>query len=865
MAKSKVGALDSVLQYVKNKLPQTGFFSTLDELINSAPFEKAPLQEWKNYLQPGRTFEREGVRFPLKKEELDYTFGSPNFSASLIPSWKTVDPSKAFTRAELQEAIRGARPNFGLRVGTEGGGSSIAVRQNRFPAEFNLGPQAGMDRPENGEWRRPPIMEEDRYRDYAHPTFSSGYEETATRSNDFDQFNTHFGPDVISHSRTTLHALDPSIYGSVPDGDPRQGLMRLIEEIQSDRHQAAAKKIYADGADEGNAELYRDMLETKRTGSFIQGERRAATPDELETASLELAEIESRMKRRGYTTQDTPRERSDLSKQLEDLSETIRAQGQHLEGLRHASAPGQLAADRELDNLVDRRNLLEDRQKELKDLVPDAPFKDPADYAALEIKNQMLNAAKQNEDYLGLVSGRDISERFSHEDEAASGTAHVYNTIYPAVLKKLARQYGIEVGPVATNLGSNVDVAAPTMRAHDTENIEDFMQRMDDSIAAGHNGGEEDAHELPIEAMRELVKDFEDVNPLQEQKANGYINQIEKLYADKKSGDEPEELAQLWGYLTETFDKLHGEYAKAKKMGMLEGETSNKSFLSMKLTPEIRDKIKRIGVPIWALAGMGVGMHELGANEEPEGFAEGGMVERLGNLARKLGYSGNGAPEVRARVASGLMSQIAGLKEDGTAGFGPLVSADEKGNLRSSWAPGLIDELKASPMLLEILGIEAPQWARDAQDRSDKLHQLVRSQMHVAEPRGFAENMDESLGMMLGQLPVPGGSTKRVGSTLREAAQLGETSALAPLEYLLPTIKPSIENYLSGAVAGGELSSLPDQLAVLMAKQRGETPVVKKAEGGAVKTPAHVQPIRDMIDELRLRLDELGENNALDI
>src|ERR1051326_4442146 len=149
--KGKIGTLDAIAQYVKNKLPQTGFFSTLDELIGSAPFEKAPLNQWKSYLQPGRVLEREGVRFPLKKEELDYSWPK-----DLDETWAKNWDNPTIPKEELRSRIRNARPDLRLRVGIPSKVDRIDLLPERFPEEARIN-----DLEENG--RDAPSMDWNRY------------------------------------------------------------------------------------------------------------------------------------------------------------------------------------------------------------------------------------------------------------------------------------------------------------------------------------------------------------------------------------------------------------------------------------------------------------------------------------------------------------------------------------------------------------------------------------------------------------------------------------------------------------------------------------------------------------------------------
>ena len=59
--------------------------------------------------------------------------------------------------------------------------------------------------------------------------------------------------------------------------------------------------------------------------------------------------------------------------------------------------------------------------------------------------------------------------------------------------------------------------------------------------------------------------------------------------------------------------------------------------------------------------------------------------------------------------------------------------------------------------------------------------------MGLRDPQGFGENFDESLGMMLGQLPVPASKIREVGPLWKEARDLrSNEQILAYAAVLLP-------------------------------------------------------------------------------
>lgn len=846
---SKVGALDSAAQYLKNKLPQTGFFSTLDELVASAPFERAPIEQWRNYLQPGRTFEREGVRFPLKKEELDYS-GLRN----TYPEWE--ETKRPVTRDELREYIQKARPEFSLTVGTDSGNLPARLQPDRELKDAN---------PETRKFG--PEMAQSEYRNYAFP--SNDYEESMLTSPDFKKFDTHFGPDVLSHSRSTIQET------------LNDKLMRLVEEIQSDRHQAAAQRL------------------PPSLDSFVHDDNPVGP-------------------RQGYRS---PEEQ-----------ETV-------DTWWSTHRPG------------DYTPQIDQQYRALNRKPPDAPFKDAADYGLFELKNQLLNASKEGQDYLGIVRGQDISRRFSHNPEEAAGTSHIYDKVYQAQLDKLARQYGIPVESVPTKVGKSVDFSTDTMRELESESIDDLMDYVDDHLTQNTNGVvslTQAAHGLW--PLRDVTDELEAYDPDRADTTRRMVREMQRLVRQGRSGEE--EFADYWEKVRSNLNQMHQMHVA--EIRAEDPTTPVKTrpvvdFRALALSPEIREKILRVGIPIWSLGATGAigSLMQDGESDEPvngyaEGgkvksvidalsrfklskdkadfhreaggskatldsllealrkradltpeqraqqvkdqtnraweqntpndpeFAEGGFIERLGSLARKFGFGEHGmdpeAQDNRARIVAGLMSQLAGATKEGAGGPSGGIGTDEDnifvinpntGDVHIGWRPGMVDEVMSLPTLMDLWGDsdQVPDWAREAQSRADRSHAGVRARLGLKDPRGFEQNMWESLGTMAGQIPVPATKAREAAGPLaREARELARTAGSSPIEFLLPTIEPKLENYLSGALAGGALGSLgsPDEKSLkdLVAEQP-----VAKAEGGSVK--ASVKPLRAMLEDLRARFDDL--------
>lgn len=195
-------------------------------------------------------------------------------------------------------------------------------------------------------------------------------------------------------------------------------------------------------------------------------------------------------------------------------------------------------------------------------------------------------------------------------------------------------------------------------------------------------------------------------------------------------------------------------------------------------------------------------------------------------------YLGFGDDRRRSRLLSGVASQWYGL--------------DEGGNPSAGATPGIVYETKALgalPTMLARSGMDAyldwvaqkfggyppgkvledplyqlvrkevlsdPEFATNAAAKADQIHQAVRQDMRLKAPKGFQQNFDESMGVMLGQLPIPGKlATKAVEGAEAAPGVLRRLEQGA--EWFTPTVEPKASNYLTGAVTGGALGTLGDE------------------------------------------------------
>lgn len=206
------------------------------------------------------------------------------------------------------------------------------------------------------------------------------------------------------------------------------------------------------------------------------------------------------------------------------------------------------------------------------------------------------------------------------------------------------------------------------------------------------------------------------------------------------------------------------------------------------------------------------------------------------------------SPEIRnlvddslARPISGFASQFVGEDTDhpGEVVFPPWD------NLKKSWRAderrkaGLPREKRAMPgMVQDTLSLPSifgggPKWAMEASESADRIHGAVNEDMGLQPAQGFRQHGLESLGMMGAQIPVAGGAKKKVQMTkgaLELLKKYSKQAAMSPFEFFLPTIDPRVSNYVTGAVAGGGLGTLGDDVA-------DEIPIphaVSRAKGGKV-------------------------------
>lgn len=663
------------------KAPQLGFFSVLDEAIQQAPFENAPVSQWQSYLQPGRQVKRADIGFPLKQEEIDYALS--NILGGKYP--ELVGDTARLPKDKLLDLVRNERPNFGLTVRDDvlnNGPDPQTMKgmdlddpstwSNQYAAiTKRLDELAGPDRDRlivSDEIYGPGQAGNERL---SHQSPGSRYQESITRLSDIN-FGQHFDRDGLSHSRTSSHPLS--------SGEK----LRLIEEIQSDLHQAAAKRVdWREAATPEEVQVWEDLNNQVHDLDDLMA-KNIEPPDapmeihRLRTEQEELEdEIAKRAPRQGYISA------ADKKKMNDYLTGDDKTRQRWLDdnGMTWEEA---LAWIRQIGTTQ----------------VPDAPFKEPRDYGRLELRKQLLNAANNDEDYLALTKPSDQMERYGMEE--SKGMEHVYGKVYKSELEKLAKQYGAETTLVDADMTTQApDMRTPTMHQFGWETVEDVEEGLE--LSHDYVNVRPGQFALNIPGATDMIDDLAADNWLNE---NGYVNDIERLQKLLKKvqdenpnwqmgEDDPDtgvSLDDLHSMQTGISELLGIKFAHDKPSST----TQTKTFPAIKLTPEIREKIKQAGVPLWALGAGAAGL-EMTQQEEP-GMAKGGKVS-IAELkdAVKNHYRGFGK-EMNRQVLDNPVESGLGLALGTVGGYELLKARRErkKREEREGFAEGGLAGLKAA-------------------------------------------------------------------------------------------------------------------------------------------------------------------------
>ena len=542
--------------------PQEGFFSILDELITNAPIDEVSGDQWRNYLKPGRALDREGVQFPLQKRELEETGLTRLLEGS---------PELDYNKGILRDYINQSRPSYNTKI------------KNQYRDDHTLSHSLlrGVSGDEFGQ---------------------KPYSESLTSLEDLDWKGGHYEPDTLQWSRVS--GLD--------DGNE---MTRLVEEIQNDTAREPHKSP-----------------SRWQVHGLISPEESAAIHS-IDTKIEELAA--QRRQEPLYPHEDRQLEN------LRDAKEKLTTQylERHGRKMGTRSPEGQAEMDRlrkiRDEDGEDLSAIEKVRLRQLETQVPSGlPMSDLSDYSMFELKKQLLNAVEDGDDYLAIVRGIDQAERssFAPDSKQAAGASQTYDKIHAGNLRKLAGQYGAEfeearqIGGIQGRGGSGLFSLVGELGHNDLADVEmDLIDMANDGLYTGREDDVRDMaasiyiHDMEREAathfmgntppdvenalqtMREMstyLRQLEDkvVANYKRLTVEGFKGKTKRLRAQDfaKKVEEPYHDAVVRAMRAASkLDEYAGESGYGDGTGNL-GKT--KDFPSLRITPEVADRVKKAGV-----------------------------------------------------------------------------------------------------------------------------------------------------------------------------------------------------------------------------------------------------------------------------
>lgn len=818
-----------------NKLPQEGFFSTLDELIGAAPQERMTVKQWREYLAPGRILEREGVKFPLKKEELEYSL--PGYVLKSDPVAYPGKDETFMTRDQLREITRRTRPGFRRDMGLISGG-----QYNSYSTQGPL---------------------------------RVDYFESETESPDFGKFDTHFTPETLSWHRGTRHDL-------AGDGYPGGGILRLIDEIQSDRHAAAADRGMVDPEGRWGTEPYWMGRVDEESYARLKPKRRGYRTPEQEAeldalssrgshyprliADPEAAQRFNELKR---IPPDAPFKsagdyaRLELKKSLLDAVDKgdrylgvtpsegpigwFKSGEAQVPGMKHAYDsvyPGELkklaqqygAPFQDVELTVQKRqprsipaleNPLDDNPidfadfvNDIEDIIDGTPLEDLDVYPRV-VMAQMRDATDNPEVHRSLDAAQVAMDQYVEKVKAA---------------QRLEGSGYVEAGEA----GAEYAKADEALRAWQNAMREAWRYWNEDMDPGDVGVRKIPAMEITPEVAERILKAGVPLWAI----AAGVVG-LDQLTGEPtegpafgKGGPVTESAALLkrlmddpitGPLLREGQDRLQREVmqraAEGRRRRGLPNYDARFDELVQKYNPERRsggerritrlpDRIIEREEPVKKSAGGFV------ATPEEDRARKNAAMQKIDRIATYIGTPDKARR--RRHLAAGLLSQVYGLNSDGDASFLGMdkdapTNSDPSGSGMGELAfpsirPGMFDEVLALPAMFG----GGPEVSQNAVARTENLAAQINDSMGLEAPRGFDENFSRSLGVMLGQLPVPALKAKAVGEAgrtgIRKLGQLAKKYGTGATEFFSPVVTPSVGAYASGALFGGTLGTMPEWL-----------------------------------------------------
>lgn len=593
------------------------FFSVLNELARSAR-QSMPLEQWRRYLEPGRVLRRGDVSFPLKKDELLYGGAEDLIGSGGRFEDRGVSISPTELADELEAHQREHPPLDFETLSTPIRHESFGNLAQHLPFQRRLAEP--LTDAENAEYARllqkprlemtdadsERMVELHRRNNESSPDdavlpgamrYADQYQLPGERLGQAEEMSllpgvpfvagSHFNsqPGLISWSRLTRR----------PVLDDNGGTATHLEEIQSDWHQKGRDEGYADGPS-SEVETLKKKLDDER-GVIIDGLR---NEDNL-----------------GF---DTPTEAYQAVVSL-------------------AEDPASWEMSPELFQRIIQQRQLRAQYRKARDKpgVPRAPFADDR-YLDLELRKAIARAVENDDDYVTWTTGKQQAERWNNNPEFQEGMVQYYDRKLPSVAKKLAQQYGL--GPDAV---TQVKLPAPAkpnpelygelegfyrdFRDPHGTFVDDDAETMFDQadsltrriLGLDPNTDNVDLDEGPLVEelfdVRNTWDNYVDQRAGWSKAAEALRDWNSKLYGSEDSVARAELHRQREAVgsavlnARKAMDEAASQFSGAVKMFQLAGRKiltdsapSHQPVHALRLTPEARDKIRRIGLPLFSAA-----------------------------------------------------------------------------------------------------------------------------------------------------------------------------------------------------------------------------------------------------------------------
>lgn len=632
-ASGALKTFNRVMDAAHSKFPQPGMFSVLDNLIQEAPFERGTAEQWRNYLKPGREHVREGVKFPLRSDELKWS--GPYFQDVL--AGKMDELNKSYQKDEMLKALRDSRPQFNSHTfGDYRAATQRELREGALDQFIKENPGKLTSNVITPDY----FIYSSTEPKFGHPNWRSPggqnyHEWVTTLPSEVHYEQPHFDPTAISWSRVQ-DLIDPEGVSHLEGAAHYPPVYRLIDELQSDLHQAAT---------------WKGPKDEKRLGYYNPLEDDGKSYEDLLDENLNWMKAEAK----AYANQ-----------QVNNPTEHW---------------PQRMMTAYEPDDA--RLRLYQSRLRELQDKLrppyggqpPMAPFSQEG-WIRHELHKNLLAAVDENRAGLAVVDPEVVGNRYTDNP----GLKDFYaNKVHPE-LEKLAARYGANV----SQMGSE----ALRSQYHDL--------RM----------GYDRASEALMDIREEIAKHPEEDIPFWQLKEHAR----KALQIINDSGYDPDLMPRHAMALLNDIDRgmtdfdIHSKFRSAlRSLGNRFDFEANQLYDNayapkhkvMELTPELKDKIRRIGVPLFSSAAGALSLFGPKEDEPVQTFAEGGKASTLREVLKVLSLD----PEATARLkAKAPEDPVALIKRATDAGVQRgVVHPDEATQIHQNLATGderaIIDSL----------------------------------------------------------------------------------------------------------------------------------------------------------------------------